>query len=143
MGARTTDPQTSHDAAATFSKKVGSVNDRIVELARAAGKRGSTQSDIVAAMPEFKPGSITPRFARLLKKGRLVRVRVGTGKPTKHFPTGRPLYMTRLDETTGHNVLVHWVPEFAPALNEDGSNNIPTLVERTELTQCGKSVTKM
>jgi hypothetical protein len=115
MNARSSDPQTSHDAAAIFSKKVGRVDARIVELTRAAGKRGISQAEIVDALPEYKPGSITPRFARLVKRGLLVRLRIGTGNPSKRFPDGRPLHKTRVDGATHQRVLLHWVPEFAPS----------------------------
>jgi len=101
MNARNTDPETSHAAAAAFSKKASKVDARIIEQARTAGARGITEAEVVDAMPEYKPGSITPRFARLVRKGRLVRRLLGVGKPTKHFPAGRPIYVTRVDPKNG------------------------------------------
>ena len=114
MSARNTDPETSHAAAEAFSESEKTVDNRILELARATTSRGITQAQAVDAMPEYKPGSITPRFVRLVRRRMLVRVCIGTGKPTKCFPKGRPLHITRVDGATGHRVLVHWVPEFAP-----------------------------
>ena len=114
MGARANDPHTSHAAATAFVEQAATVDARIVQLARVAGRIGITQSDAVEAMPEYKPGSITPRFVRLVRRGALIRVRIGTSKPTKHFPCGRPLYQTRVDSTTGQKVLLHWAPQFAP-----------------------------
>src|SRR5215471_12144684 len=98
MSARNSDPQTSHEGSAAFSKNTATVDNRILGLARAAGERGVTQAEVVDGMPEYKPGSITPRFARLVRRGLLVRVRIGTGKPTKNCPSGRPLYVTRVDK---------------------------------------------
>ena len=114
MPARNSDPETSHEAAEVFSKSSGAVDKRILELARTAAEHGITQAEVVDAMPEYKPGSITPRFARLIRQRRLVRIRIGTRKPTKCFPNGRPVHITRVDVATGHRVLVHWVLEFAP-----------------------------
>ena len=127
MLARSSDPETSHEAAEAFSKSSGAVDKHILELARTAAEHGITQADVVDAMPEYKPGSITPRFARLVRKGLLVRVRVGTGRPTKYFPSGRPLYVTRVDITTRHRVLVHWCPEFAPTTSELERNSDPAV----------------
>ena len=114
MGARISDPETSRESAVAFVKHVGEVNDRIVEIVRASGRRGRTQSEVVASIPEYKPGSITPRFTRLVKRGRLVLIGIGTTKPTKRFPRGRPLFITRFDEETKRNVNLYWLPEFAP-----------------------------
>jgi hypothetical protein len=115
MSARNTDPETSHDALDGFSEKADKIDDRVIELTRATRGRGATQAEIVYSMPEHRPGSITPRFVWLVRKGLLVRVQVGTGKPTKHFPCGRPEYITRVDPSTGFRAIVHWVPEFAPS----------------------------
>lgn len=114
MSVRHGDPETSHEAAASLGNLGEKVSDRILQLARNAGARGITLSDGVAAIPEHKPSSISPRFIKLVRRGKLIRVRTGTGKPSKRFPAGRPLYMTRLDEETRRRVLIHWVPEFAP-----------------------------
>ena len=135
MSARNTDPETSHEAAEAFCEVAATVDCRIIALARAAGARGVTQSEVVDALPEYKPGSITPRFARLVRRGLLVRVCIGTSKPTKHCPFGRPRYVTRVDKTTRCRVLVHWVPEFAPAPKENGPNSAPISVAPTERTQ--------
>jgi hypothetical protein len=114
MGARNTDPETSHESAVAFHKHVSNVNARIIEIVRASGHHGRTQSEAVALMPEYKAGSITPRFSRLVKRGLLVLIRVGTTKPTKASPLGRPRYITRHDEETNRDVNIYWVSEIAP-----------------------------
>jgi len=118
MTARNSDPQTNHEAAAAFQKKVGKVDGRIIEIVRASGQLGRTQSEVVASVPEYKPGSITPRFVWLVERRQLVRIRIGTTKPTKRNPGGRPLYITRFDEETKRPVNVYWAPEFAPEEKE-------------------------
>ncbi|MGD0791816.1 MAG: hypothetical protein ABR920_08605 [Terriglobales bacterium] len=119
MTVRNTDPATSHESAAALGALAGKLRARVVQLARAVGRHGITLSEAAAAIPEHKPASITPRFIELIERGQLVRVRVGTGKPTKRFPAGQPRYMTRFDEQTKRNVLIHWVPEFGPSPEEN------------------------
>ena len=91
---------------------------RIVELARAAGSSGLTINDAQRHIRDHKSSSVSARFSELEKRGTLVRVFVGYGRPTKCFPKGRPLYITRYDEETKRNVNVYWVPGFAPAAPE-------------------------
>jgi hypothetical protein len=123
MSARNSDPESSQRAADNFSKRASKVQARIEELARFTETVGITQSQVVAAMPEYKPGSITPRFARLVKRGKLVRVYLGTAKPTKRNRTGRPRYLTRLDEETKQYVTLYWIPEFAPKASKCTDTN--------------------
>src|SRR5438477_4776674 len=100
MSARKSDPENSQIAAENFSKKRSKVNLRIVTLTRASKETGITQAQVVDAIPEYRPGSITPRFARLVERGELVRVYLGMTKPTNQNPTGRPRYVTRVDVKT-------------------------------------------
>jgi hypothetical protein len=118
MNARNSDPETSHRSAATSAEVSGKLRARIVRLARAAGSKGISLSETVLAIPDHKLSSITPRFVELVEMGQLVRVRMGVGKPTKRYPAGRPQFLTRFDEQTKRNVLVQWVPEFAPSAIE-------------------------
>ena len=120
MSVRNTDPVSSHEAAAASEELADRLCDRVIEVARAAGWRGITLSEAAELIPEHKATSITPRFKELLGRGQLVRVRVGTGEPTSRFLNGRPRYVTRFDEQTRRNVLVHWAPEFEPkAMDSD------------------------
>lgn len=114
MSARRTDLETSHEAATLIRHKRATIDKRIIQLARAAGASGITQSEVVACMSEYKPGSITPRFIRLVKRGDLVRLCLGSRKVTEKFPQGVSCFRTRRDEETGRKVTVYWVPEFAP-----------------------------
>ena len=114
MTARRTDPETSLESAEAFEKHVPDLNDRIVDIVRSSGRHGRTQSEVVDAIPEYKPGSVTPRFTRLIRNRRLVLIRIGKTKPTKRCPGGRARYITRFDQETKRDVNIYWVPEFAP-----------------------------
>ena len=109
---------TSSQSAAASAEVSGKLRARIVRLARAAGSKGISLSETVQAIPDHKLSSITPRFVELVKGKQLVRVFIGAGKPTKRYPAGRPIFLTRFDEQTKRNVLVQWVPEFAPSAIE-------------------------
>lgn len=135
MSVRNSDAVTSYESAATLGELAGKLRARIVQLARAAGRHGVTLSEAAAAIPEHKPASITPRFIELIERAQLVRVRVGTGKPTKRFPAGRPRYVTRFDEQTKRNVLVHWVPEVAPLPEENEPSEQATLFAECDRIQ--------
>jgi hypothetical protein len=110
--------ETSCDSAAASVREFSRVDKKILEHVGASGTRGVTQSEVVDAMPEYKPGSITPRFKRLEDRGEIVRVPDGLGRPSKEFPLGRPLYKTRWDEVTSRNVNVYWLPGFEPSPDE-------------------------
>jgi hypothetical protein len=86
----------------------------IIDLARQAGPTGITINEGERLIPDHKGHSVSSRFSELVERGDLVRVFVGYGQPAKRFPKGVPRYVTRYDEETGRNVVVHWLPEFAP-----------------------------
>lgn len=110
-------------------KLAAQLRTRILALAREAGRDGITANETEQGIPEHKSHSITPRFAELIKSGTLVRVRTGTGKPTTRFPAGRPLYATRFDTETKREVVIHWLPEFAPyGKKRPASVEQPTLI---------------
>lgn len=115
MGARHNDPESSHNAALKFRKHAGKVDDLILQVVRSSGSHGSTQSEVVSSITDYKPGSITPRFVKLVARGKLIRIPVGKKKPTKKFPEGHVWYITRRDAETNCDVTVYWVPEFAPS----------------------------
>ena len=94
---------------------------QIVSIAWAAGPKGTTINEVGRQIQDHKEHSISPRFSELEKRGALVQVPVGRGRPTQRFPKGIPLYMTRYDEETGRNVNVYWVPEFAPTATDNGA----------------------
>jgi hypothetical protein len=110
--------ETSYRSVAASAEVSGKLRALIVRLAREAGSTGITLSEAEQAIPDHKPSSITPRFTELVAVGQLVRVCIGAGKPTKQHPAGRPQFLTRYDEQTKRNVLIHWVPEFAPSAIE-------------------------
>jgi hypothetical protein len=114
MTVRNTDPDSSHKSAVAFRKHISKVDVRILEVVRSSGPHGRTQSEVVDGIPEYKPGSITPRFTRLVRNRQLVLIPLGNTKPTKRCPGGRPRYITRFDKETKRNVNVYWAPEFAP-----------------------------
>lgn len=93
---------------------------RILDLARRAGGEGLTISEAERQIEDHKGHSISPRFSQLVRTGALVRVFIGYGEPTRSSPQGVRHYVTRHDEETGRNVVVHWVPEFAPPREEVG-----------------------
>ena len=114
MTVRNSDPETSHASAGASHNLAQKLRAKILELAQAAGPEGITSNEAERGIPGHKPNAISPRFAELVKRGQLVRVQTGKGKPTKHYPYGIPRFLTRYDAETKRPVLVHWVPQFAP-----------------------------
>lgn len=114
MTVRNTDPASSHESAAAVGALAARLRARVLDIAGEAGAHGVTISEASAAIPQHRPHSISPRFAELVECGYLVRVLVGHGTHTKRFPGGVPRYVTRWDEQTKRNVIVHWSPEFVP-----------------------------
>lgn len=114
MTVRNTDPETSHESAAAVGALAARLRARVLTIAHEAREHGVTIAEASAAIPEHRAHAISPRFAELVERGHLVRVLVGHGMPTKRFPGGVPRYLTRWDEQTKRNVIVHWSPEFVP-----------------------------
>ncbi len=115
MTVRNSDPQSSHDSAAQLGELAAKLRTKIVALARAVGAQGLTANEAERAIPEHKGHCVSPRFAELVERGDLVRVLTGYGKPTKRFPGGVPRYVTHFDRETRRDVILHWLPEFAPS----------------------------
>jgi hypothetical protein len=115
MTVRNSDPATSHASAAVVGALAARLRARVLAIAGEAREIGITINETSAAIPEHRAHSVSPRFAELVERGHLVRVLVGHGKSTKRFPCGIPRYATRWDEQTKRNVIVHWLPEFAPS----------------------------
>jgi hypothetical protein len=114
MTVRNTDPESSHASAAVVEALAARLRARVLTIAHEARELGITINETSAAIPEHRAHSVSPRFAELVERGHLVRVLIGHGKVTKRFPGGIPRYMTRWDEQTERNVIIHWLPEFAP-----------------------------
>lgn len=107
---------TSSAESANKSEELASrLRGRIIALARKAGENGLTINEAEREIEDHKGHSVSPRFAELIKRGHLIRLLIGYGPSTKHFPRGSPRYFTRYDEVTRRNVTVHWAPESAPA----------------------------
>src|SRR5690348_6215486 len=102
MGARKTDPDSSHEASAGFedSGEAAKLRCLILGLARDAGTAGITGNEAERLIRSYKNCSVSPRFKELVECGALVRVRLGYGKK------GRPIYLKRYDPITKHNVTV-------------------------------------
>lgn len=90
------------------------LRQQILTLAGHAGFEGITINEAEGLIHDHKGHSISPRFAELIRRGKLVRIPVTPGRPTTRFPHGSPRYITRYDERSRRNVNVHWIPEFAP-----------------------------
>jgi hypothetical protein len=99
------------------------LRQQILEFARRAQGQGLTINQAERLIENHKGHSISPRFAELVRLGRLVRIITGRSEPTTRFPQGAPRYWTRYDEETRRNVIVHWVPEFAPIAIETNKNS--------------------
>ena len=68
--ARSTDPITSHLAAASLDPT--DLEIRIMEVISSYGAQGCISEEIVASIPEYGYGSITPRYRALMRK-KLIR----------------------------------------------------------------------
>lgn len=106
--------RTSVESARAVADLASELRGRIIALAQVSGHAGITISEASQQIPDHKNTSVSPRFSELVANGRLVRVLKGRGKPTKRSPGGIPHYTTRFDPQTGRNVIIHWLPEFAP-----------------------------
>ena len=106
---RNSDPETSHESAAQVGELAAKLRAQILDLAREAGADGLSSNETERLIPAHKNNSVSPRFAELVKSGKLVRVRIGTTKK------GRAIYIKRFDPVTRRNVIVNFLPEFAPA----------------------------
>lgn len=95
-----------------------SLRQQILVLAQKACSAGITISEAERLIEGHKGHSISPRFAELIKCGKLVRIPLAPGHQTNRFPCGIPRFMTRYDEQSRRNVNVHWLPEFAPVCGE-------------------------
>lgn len=103
--ARTSDPETSHGAAAEVN-----VNHLEAEVCRAVGHYGQHGANCweVACFLGLSLQSITPRMAPLRKKGKLKRKFLGT-----YALSGKPVFETRKGETN-RATNVHYLPEWLP-----------------------------
>jgi hypothetical protein len=108
------------------------LRERILDLARKAGRNGLTINEAERQIGDHKGHSVSPRFSELVRQGALVRVPVDHGRPTKHCGVSR--WVTRYDEETGRSVTLHWIPACAPAPEKD-PNSPSTSKARTERSQ--------
>lgn len=123
--ARNSNPSTSHESAEAAQELAAKLRARIIDIARKAGRDGITISEAQQQISEHKTQSVSPRFAELVTRGALVRVLIDYGKPTKRFPGGVPRHVTRFDTETKRNVIVHWLPEFAPYAAPNAQADLP------------------
>lgn len=65
--ARHSDPVTSHKAAASLD--ASKLEEMVLNVIRSHGEGGCISDDVIAALPAFGYGSITPRYRSLFKKG--------------------------------------------------------------------------
>jgi len=128
----TANAETSIDSLNKSEELATHLRERILDLARKAGRNGLTINEAERQIGDHKGHSVSPRFSELVRQGALVRVSVDHDKATKRCRVSR--WVIRYDEETGRNVTVHWLPEYAPALGED-PNDSSTLIVGTELGQ--------
>ena len=128
----TEDVGTSIDSLKKSQELATRLRERIIDLARNAGRNGLTINEAERQIGDHKGHSVSPRFSELVRQGALVRVPVDHGLPTK--PRRGSRFVTRYDEETGRSVNVHWISEYAPT-PERNPNNPSTSVVETELSQ--------
>jgi hypothetical protein len=114
IDARTSGLTTSAESAIESQQTAARLRQQILGLARNAQGRGLTINEAALLIDDHKGHSVSPRFAELVRLGLLVRIVIARGMKTLRFPQGAQRYWTRYDEETRRNVIVHWVPEFAP-----------------------------
>lgn len=112
--ARTPSLTTSGESVNESQQSAARLRQQILEFARGAQDQGLTINQAEHLIENHKGHSISPRFAELVRLRLLVRIITGRTRPTARFPQGAPIYWTRYDEETRRNVIVHWLPEFAP-----------------------------
>jgi hypothetical protein len=100
--ARATDPETSHLSAEASHELRTQIAERVLEIALSAGAGGITINEATAALPEFKPVSVSPIFSPLVRQGKLVRRVIG------HSDKGKEIYEKRLDTQSNRQCLVHY-----------------------------------
>lgn len=119
INARTSGLTTSGESARKSQQTAVRLRQLILEFARRAEGRGLTINEAERLIEDHKGHSVSPRFAELVRVGLLVRMVIGRALPTTRFPQGAPRYVTRHDEETRRNVIVHWIPKFAPSPSAD------------------------
>lgn len=120
INARSPGLTTSGESAKESQQTASRLRHQILEIARRAQGQGLTINQAERLIEDHKGHSVSPRFAELVRLGLLVRIVIGRALPTMRFPQGALRYWTRYDEETRRNVVVHWVPEFAPVTDEVG-----------------------
>ncbi len=110
LGARTTDPLTSHASAESSGKLRGKIAQAILDLAEQAGKNGITINEATAALPQFKAVSISPIFKPLVRSGKLVRRLIGRTEMSPKWPRGKEIFQTRLDPSSNRECVLHFHP---------------------------------
>lgn len=118
IDSRTSCLTTSGESVNESQQTAARLRQQILEFARGAQGQGLTINQAERLIENHKGHSISPRFAELVRLGLLVRIITGVAQPTTRFPQGAPRYRTRYDDETRRNVIVHWLPEFAPEVIE-------------------------
>lgn len=121
-----TNAETSIDSLKKSRELAIRLRERILDLARKAGREGLTINEAERQIGDHKGHSVSPRFSELVRQGALVRILGDYERPAGRFHRGLCRYVTRYDEETSRNVTVHWVPEFAPVPKGNESDDTPT-----------------
>jgi len=119
--------ETSIDSFKQSQAFIETLCDRILELARKAGACGLTIHEAEQQLGDHRARGVSARFAELVRTGKLSRVITGYCAPTARYPQGMPRYATRYDQETQRNVIVHWIPEFAPQADYLASDDDPNM----------------
>jgi len=126
--------ETSIDSLKKSEELARLLRERILDLARRAGRKGLTINEAERQIGDHKGHSVSPRFSELVRQGALVRVLTDSERPTRRSPRGLCRHITRYDEETGRNVKVHWVPEFTPVRKGKGPDSTRTSEAPSEFT---------
>ena len=104
---RNSDPETGQESSAQVGEPAANCI-QILDLARDAGADGLSSNETERLIPAHKNNSVSPRFAELVKSGKLVRVRIGTTKK------GRAISTKHFDPVTQRNVIVNFCLSLLP-----------------------------
>ena len=92
--ARATDPETSHEAAASMVDEAARQRDRLAAWLVTQGPHGAIADEADTAL-EWRPTTAGRRFGELVRDGRAIRLDGLAGRPTRKRTTGqgRPAFV--------------------------------------------------
>jgi hypothetical protein len=120
--ARTSDPPTSDVGAEASKENRQTIAANILALAAKRGNQGITIFEAKELLPEFEVVSLSPVFAPLVRKGKLIRRLIG--KKLK----GKDCYETRINPKTNCPGNIHW--HFKAAPFEHTTADVETVVRK-------------